>query len=64
MGDLQQYTYSTLDGVRSYGVSGIDAALATTYGKVLNQSFDSLLDVTDSYVDHYMPAEGKLDYST
>ena len=55
-----EYGNKAVQNSVEYGNKAVVGALHTTYGQVLVKKVDDVLDVTDTYVDRYLPEEGTL----
>ena len=50
-----RYTSQTLGGMKDYGVGKVGDVARSHYGQLTLGTVDSLLDVTEDLVDHYLP---------
>ena len=52
---VKKYTAETLEGVKDYSTAKVGDVVTSHYGKVALSTVDSLLDVTEDLLDHYLP---------
>ena len=50
-----QYGLATVQGARDRGLHTLDSLLQTPYGRVVAAKVDSVVDLTDNYVERYLP---------
>lgn len=68
---MKNYTKGVVVGAKDYGVSSLQSVkdrslqtvaslLATSYGQLLANRIDNWVEMTDGYVEKYLPGEGEV----
>jgi len=63
---MRRYSTDALYGVKDYGFSKVNGVLDSSYVRAFRKSIDTAIDLTNSAIDHYLPAsanEPKVDQS-